>query len=96
MAGWLGTPGESPLYLDGINNPGFSGGPVIASQLGIGGHMAIVGVISGYRTNAGTFLFEDMDTGLLARENSGLILATYIGQVLRTIDANPIGYVLPK
>jgi hypothetical protein len=42
----LGIDADSKMWiLDGINNPGFSGGPVI---LGTGDALKFVGVISGY------------------------------------------------
>ncbi|QWG24747.1 serine protease [Bradyrhizobium sediminis] len=40
------------LYLDGTNNPGFSGGPVVYKDLNIpNGEMKVAGVISGFRND---------------------------------------------
>lgn len=59
------------LYLDGMNNPGFSGGPCIFNPIGGGTTPTICGVVKGYlpheidvKTPLGVYTFE---------ENSGLI-----------------------
>jgi hypothetical protein len=78
------------MYLDGINNPGFSGGPVIG-KLGAIGPLAIMAVISGYNAADAKVLHKANDTGLIVRENTGLIRAFHIGSAHALIDANPIG-----
>ena len=78
------------LTLDGINNPGFSGGPV-AFKLRNSEEWRIAGVISGYRYSTEPVYSGDQPTGLTHRVNTGLISASPISCALRLIAANPIG-----
>ncbi len=94
------------IYLDGFNNPGFSGGPVVVGipvELRIldpGKYKGqypyhVVGVISGYRIDYTSIADPTgKDTGLMARGNSGLVVAHSIEEALKLIRANPIGYPL--
>lgn len=82
--------GSGVMVLDGINNPGFSGGPIIG-KVGAVGALAILGVVSGYTAADSNVLFKDKDTGLIVRENTGLIRAFHIVKALDLIDANPVG-----
>ena len=81
--------------LDGINNVGFSGGPVI---LGTGNDLKIVAVISGYMTEPTDVIRGDKtkeapkDT---VNVNSGFILAYDILHAVDAIKKNPIGPVRP-
>ena len=84
----LGSP-QAPMFLDGINNEGFSGGPVIARQPD--GKLSIVGIISGYRARSRMVLHKGNDTGLAVDENTGLIAAHHIARAVELMDANPIG-----
>jgi hypothetical protein len=82
--------------LDGINNPGFSGGPVI---LGTADTLKYVAVISGYylepteviRGNA-VKLAPDAPKDMV-NVNSGFILAYDISHAVDVIKKNPIGPV---
>ena len=83
----------SLLLVDGHNNKGFSGGPVIFKPLDNGEDVwKIAGVISAYR-------IEDVDVrdkmGRIlgtADGNSGILLATGIESALKLIELNPIGF----
>jgi len=45
-----GSQDEALTLLDGLNNPGFSGGPVVAPDVSVPSHpLKLIGVISGYR-----------------------------------------------
>lgn len=46
-----GSPDEGLLLLDGLNNPGFSGGPVVAPDVYSPGPriLKVIGVVSGFR-----------------------------------------------
>ncbi len=80
--------------LDGINNPGFSGGPVI---LGTGDNLKFVAVISGYylqpteviRGNAAA-LAPDTPKDVV-NVNSGFIIAYDIAHAVDLIKKNPTG-----
>ncbi len=67
-------------YLDGHNNPGFSGGPVVLC--GNPSKPAIVGIIEGFHigdTNHDSY-------------NSGIIIASRIEHALDLIEDNPAGF----
>lgn len=78
--------------LDGINNPGFSGGPVI---LGAGTNLRIVAVISGYHTEPTDVIRGDPRAAKGAKDtvnvNSGFIIAYDISCAVDLIKKNPIG-----
>lgn len=74
------------LFLDGINNPGFSGGPVcyIDSKTH---KVKIAGLINSYRSNKGTVYTRDgLPTDYYVYENTGIINACSIQKVLEIID----------
>ena len=80
--------------LDGINNPGFSGGPVI---VGTGDSLKFAAVISGYYLEptevirgGGSQLAPDVPNDLV-NVNSGFILAFDIAHAVDVIKKNPIG-----
>ena len=78
--------------LDGINNVGFSGGPVI---LGTGNDLKIVAVISGYRMEPAEIIRGDPKPDQAPKDtinlNSGFILAYDIQHAVDLIRKNPIG-----
>ncbi len=93
----LGRFGNKMLYLDGHNNPGFSGGPVVFWNQGYN-KQCIAGVISGFR---GERLLKPDNTRTLVPTdslfgNSGIILATPIDVALDMITRNPIGAKIAK
>lgn len=95
---------KSLLYLDGHNNPGFSGGPVVFEVPGrispqksgeiIKLEYQIAAVISGYRIEHKKVVFGNNITALRAEENSGLIRAYMINEAIDLIKKNPIGLKL--
>ena len=80
--------------LDGINNPGFSGGPVI---LGTGDALKFVAVISGYYLEptevirGGAVKLAPNTPKDTVNVNSGFIIAYDISHVVDVIKKNPIG-----
>lgn len=78
--------------LDGINNPGFSGGPVI---LGTGKDLKIVAVISGFHQEPTEVIRGDAKAGDVPKDivnlNSGFILAYDIFHAVDLIKKNPTG-----
>lgn len=89
ISGFMQENNSNFMLLDGINNPGFSGGPVFAitdkQQIGI------VGVISGYKSSVEKVSDSDgndLDNGLYVKQNTGLIVAYNIEhahEIIRTI-----------
>jgi hypothetical protein len=76
--------------LDGHNNPGFSGGPVILKQRGHG-PLIVGAVISSYMKDCSPVRSCDewfKETGLMAEGNSGIIFATSIRVVIEIIKSN--------
>ena len=79
------------MYLDGINNEGFSGGPV-GYQVGNSNEWQIAGVIVAYHAVKDHLELNDQPTDFSYYTNSGLIYATPIKRVLDLIEANPVGH----
>jgi S1-C subfamily serine protease len=77
--------GYSIIYIDGINNLGFSGGPVVFRDEATG-YLKIAGVISGYRQEPNRVLNQSLDTGLTAVGNSGITIAHDIWAAREAIE----------
>jgi S1-C subfamily serine protease len=72
------------LYIDGFNNPGFSGGPIVYWDFGKRGY-GIVGVVQGYRLdNAKTVVNgQQVDSDVLV--NSGILIGYSIDHAIQAI-----------
>lgn len=89
------------LYLDGHNNPGFSGGPVISAQQDDKRELQIVGVLSAYRVRLNReTITEKADargeaiekkSSRFVQENSGILVAYHISEIIKAIRLNPTG-----
>lgn len=90
VSGILKTEEKSRLLvLDGHNNPGFSGGPVLAKSPE-DKKIRAIGIISGFQTD---LIPVDMITETSwAEVNAGIVYAALMPQVLDAIEANPIGH----
>jgi S1-C subfamily serine protease len=96
------------LYLDGHNNPGFSGGPVIFGNYREGERLQIAGVISGYKIQITPVQAAEikkspsqgqkMQTKIIpyVPENSGIVIAYHIAGIVDAIRANPVGFPLSQ
>lgn len=80
------TDGGHLLYLDGFNNPGFSGGPVAFYTQG-SNEPRIGGVVSAYRADERRVRIggEEIDATVL--ENTGIVLANNIKHAMDAIGA---------
>ena len=76
--------------LDGHNNPGFSGGPVIFGPSGVT-PQNIAAIVSGYRFHPEAIHLGDAETDLTYRYNTGIMITYKIEIALAMIQANPIG-----
>jgi S1-C subfamily serine protease len=88
--------GGRPLmyYLDGINNPGFSGGPVVVRDPKTR-EFQVLAVISGYRMVHRPIHYNgETVTGLVFGENSGIINSVGVLHARDLARANPIGFPL--
>jgi S1-C subfamily serine protease len=85
--------GKHRLWLlDGFNNPGFSGGPVIRSDIkSLGSNLAVFGIISGYRFHEEPVFDGTEKTNLRVQANTGIIYAYSAAVALDIISANPSG-----
>ena len=79
------------LYLDGHNNPGFSGGPVVYMD---GKKPVVIAVVSAYKAEPKAIYGEGMKTGLFSDENTGIVIAHKIEHALDLIKNNPAGFLL--
>jgi hypothetical protein len=78
-------PNAVVLYIDGFNNPGFSGGPIVYWDFRSRAYR-ILGVVKGYREDTAKVLVNGvrMDTQLLV--NSGILVGYSIKHVIQAID----------
>ncbi len=90
VSGILHVPGIKPglIILDGHNNEGFSGGPVLLPHVP-GIPATAVGIIGGYRTE---LLNVDGGHELYVAANAGMIYAAPMAMALEAIALHPIGY----
>lgn len=82
--------GARILYLDGHNNPGFSGGPVVYS-VQPGNLFHVAGVVSGYQFDPQPIYKGESETTLMARHNTGIVISYGISHAVKAIRRNPIG-----
>ena len=91
------TKGEQTamILLDGHNNMGFSGGPVVCrDHKGSDNDLAVIGVISGYKSRSRPVYNELNETSLTYAYNTGIITTVGIEHVIELIESNSIGYDL--
>lgn len=87
--GILSASAETPegghvMYLDGFNNPGFSGGPVAFYALNTN-QPHICGVVSGYRTDNRRVRVGNQEIDATVLENTGIVIAYDIMHALEAI-----------
>ena len=85
--------GASVFYLDGHNNKGFSGGPVVFMT--DERKLAVASVISGYKSVYEAVLDEnENETKLLSKVNTGIVTSYVIKHAIDAIITNPVGFQL--
>ena len=82
------------LFLDGHNNPGFSGGPVVFKEVGRpDGNFRVAAVLSGYRSAQESITDQHGNkTPLIYNENTGIVVSVAFNHALDAIKSNPIGH----
>jgi hypothetical protein len=85
----LNPPSSMLIFLDGYNNPGFSGGPIVT--VSGSNEVTVIGVVSGYRYNDDHIMVNGKFTGLTYRANTGLVIGYGVSEVLTRIAGSPIG-----
>jgi S1-C subfamily serine protease len=87
---------DEVFLLDGHNNPGFSGGPVVFTEPGVNEYK-VFAVISGYKSvdqgvlAGGKPVYADAGQPLVISYNTGIIVAWAIDFAVQLARANPIG-----
>lgn len=87
-------PEPKTLFLDGINNQGFSGGPVVFKELGDSQEFKVAAVISGYLPDIHQAYIGNLPSNIEVRSNSGIIIAYDIKIAENLIKANPHGMAI--
>lgn len=83
---FVNTEGTQILYVDAINNEGFSGGPLFFYPLGKPNELRIAGVVSKYRVEHEPVLDEQGDqTTMTVPYNTGFLVAYSIRHALELI-----------
>lgn len=86
-----GGVGSGGFYLDALNNPGFSGGPVISG----GSPPRILGIVSAGMLNPSPTFDPSGKAAGYTNESSGLVFCYGIELALDLIRKNPIGPLQP-
>jgi S1-C subfamily serine protease len=83
-----GSADERLLLLDGLNNPGFSGGPVVARDMMEGTRLfKVLGVISGYKNEILALKVDGHDAvNASVAANSGIIIAVPMQRVVELLE----------
>ncbi len=91
-----GSPEAPYFFVDGHNNRGFSGGPVVF-QKRPGGEFFVFGVINSYMNDIGDVISipTENDSKLLAQHNSGIMKIYSITNALELIKSNSVGCSIP-
>ena len=96
VSGFFGAPltsGDESFYIDAINNPGFSGGPVVCNR---GNQYAIAGIISArHREHVDVYGLsskgqaDPQNVMGYTFQNAGIVLAHSIKHAIDLIENNP-------
>jgi len=80
-------------FLDGHNNPGFSGGPVVFKKPNQT-EFKVTSVISGFKYTEEPIYQGGDEVPLAYKYNTGIIISYGIEHAIDVIEANPVGYEL--
>ena len=95
-AGWDPEDSVKRLYVDAINNEGFSGGPLVFQEHTTG-KLKVAAVVSKYRTEDEPVLGRDgEETGMTVKYNTGFLIAYSIKHALDLIKQNPVGLLVAR
>ena len=82
--------GQTTIFLDGHNNPGFSGGPVLF-KVQERGELKVAAVVAGFRIEHKPVYQEDQALPLTYQYNTGIIISYGIKHAVALAHMNPIG-----
>jgi hypothetical protein len=86
----VASSGACRVFLDGHNNPGFSGGPVVFKESG-GSSFKIASVISGYQSVNEPVYQGETKLPITYRYNTGIIISYGVRHAVELDKRNPIG-----
>lgn len=81
---------EKMLYVDGYNNPGFSGGPIVFFDW-YEKKLKVAAVVSAYRNQLADVYDKGQATAFKAAMNSGILVGYTIDAAIDAIKKKPIG-----
>jgi hypothetical protein len=91
LSAWMDdTNGTTTFFLDGHNNPGFSGGPIVFRPMIGSQNWQICGVVKAYRFER-KMVLSATETNAYVKENAGIVIGEGIKAALDGIKARPIG-----
>lgn len=76
------------LYIDGFNNPGFSGGPILYYDFGTHAYR-IAGVVKGYREDTAKIMVNGAQADTQILVNSGILIGYSIIHAIEAIEQQP-------
>lgn len=92
---FVGDDGISRLYIDALNNPGFSGGPIVFQPPGKTEYK-IAGVVSKFRIEFERVIDQSGDhTEMTVAYNTGFLMGYDISKAIEVIERNPNGFPMP-
>lgn len=92
LSGYCEQPGGRLWILDGFNNPGFSGGPVISALKPK--QEVVFGIVSGYRFSEESVHINGEPIKASVRSNTGIIYAYSAAIAMDLIAENPNGVAI--
>lgn len=88
-----GNQGINVFYLDGHNNPGFSGGPTVFTESDKNQYK-VAAVVHGYSSTEEPIFQAGKETPMRWISNTGIVIDYDIRYAVEAIKANPIGLLL--
>ncbi|WP_065757723.1 S1 family peptidase [Pseudomonas defluvii] len=92
---FVGDDGIPRLYVDALNNPGFSGGPIVFQPPGKTEYK-IAGVVSKFRIEFERVIDQSGDhIEMTVAYNTGFLMGYDISKAIEVIERNPNGFPIP-
>jgi S1-C subfamily serine protease len=86
--------GVNRMYIDAINNEGFSGGPIVFKRPG-DDSFQIAGIVSSFKIEFEKIISADGElTEMTVAYNTGFLIGYDISNAIKIIDKNPNGFPL--
>lgn len=92
---FVGDDGVPRLYIDALNNPGFSGGPIVFQPPGRT-EFKIAGIVSKFKIEFEKVIDPNGDhTEMTVAYNTGFLVGYDISKAIEIIERNPNGLPIP-